>query len=153
MTQTPEKPEGALQDSPRECRPLWLDFEKLAALVAEGEDKRGPLPAGMRAVEHAVIHLREECELTDREIARVLLTASVLLGELERDLGPKWNAIACVNWLALSGQRLWEADERPTGRRLRRLIAPLGVGLGHRTNHGQDDEPDTQDQREDGPDA
>lgn len=152
MNQTPEKPECALPNSPRECRPLWLDFEKLAALLSDGADQRG-VPPRLRTVEHAVTHLREETELTDREIARVLLTMSILLGELVRDLGPKWDATATANWLGLCGRQLWEADERPTGRRLRRLMAPLGVGLGHRTNHGQDDEPDTQDQREDGPDA
>lgn len=140
MTQTSEKPDTGQPDGARDCRPLWLDFDKLAALVAEGEHKRGPFQAGLRTVEHAILHLREESELTDREIARVLLTANFVLSEIVHEMGPKWNAIACVNWLALCGQRLWQADERPTGRRLRRMFAPLGLGHGHRTSHGQDDE-------------
>ena len=135
-----EKPETEpLAPGERNCRPLWLDFARLAALVAYGRDQRR-LPAQPRTANHLIMHLREECELDDRQIARVLLTTSVIFAQIFEQAGPQWDANACANLLAISGQQLWDADNRLTGRRLRRMFAPLGLGLGHRTDHDEDDE-------------
>jgi hypothetical protein len=94
------------------CKPLNLDFANLAAYVTRGEAERGPFPGGLRSVEHALGHLREETGLTDRQIAAALFTADVLLTEIILKVGAKWNGIATCNWLALCAERLWDAAEK-----------------------------------------
>ncbi|MBS2962613.1 hypothetical protein KGA66_06110 [Actinocrinis puniceicyclus] len=135
MTQTPENPDTGRPDGPGDCRPLHLDFDRLAAFISEGADKLGPIPAHLRTVEHAITHLRDETGLSDKQLARVLLTAHYVLTGIVRDIGPKWTTVACANWLGLCGQRLWDAEDRLP---LRTRLAN-GLGLGHRTDHGQDD--------------
>ena len=120
MTQTTDP-----HDTDGGCEPLRLDFDKLSALIAVGEDKR-PFPARLRTVEHALGHLREETGLDDQQIGRVLLTLNVLLSEIVTELGPKWNGVACANWLALCGRRLWEEGQRVPV--LTRLAQSLGIG-------------------------
>jgi hypothetical protein len=131
MTQISDKP------ADDECGILNLDFDKLVALISEGADKLGPAPGNLRTVEHAVTHLREETGLSDKQIARVMLTANYVLTGIVREIGPKWTSVACANWLGLCGQRLWEAEDRPTLRT--RLAHGLGIGRRADDEHQDDD--------------
>lgn len=93
-------------DADESCKPLGLDFDGLAAVVTTKHAERGT-PKTLRSVEHTLGHLREETGLGDRQIARVLLTVSYLLGELASTAGTNWSGIATTNWLSTCGARLW----------------------------------------------
>lgn len=107
-TNTP--PHRSDEDQP--CKPLHLDFERIAATVTAKHAERGT-PRTLRTVEHAIGHLREETGLGDKQIARVLIAAACLLGELVTEAGPRWNGIVTTNWLSTTGAHLWNHDEQP----------------------------------------
>lgn len=98
------------EDNDGDCKPMDLDFARIAAIVTEERLNRGG-PRTLRTVEHGIAHLREETGLGDRQIARVLMTAACLLGDLVERGGPKWDGIVTTNWLSSAGARLWDEDE------------------------------------------
>lgn len=98
------------------CAPLRLDFDRLAADVTGSNPAKSARITGrarLRIVEHAIGHLREETGLDDRQIAKVMLTASVVLSDMVAHIA-NLTTIGCANWLALCGERLWREDGAST---------------------------------------
>lgn len=93
------------------CAPFRIDFDRLAGQVAENETVKERTANGRKlaSVEHTIHHLREETHLEDRQIAKVLLTTSVLFMDLMK-IDRQWNPIFFANLLALCGQQLWHDD-------------------------------------------
>lgn len=98
------------EENDGDCKPMNLDFDRIAAIVT-GERLSHGGPRTLRTVEHGISHLREETGLGDRQIARVLMTAACLLGDLVQRGGPKWDGIVTTNWLSSCAARLWDEDE------------------------------------------
>lgn len=109
-TDQPTPDHEAADEHDGDCKPMNLDFDRIAAIVTEERLRRGG-PNTLRTVEHGISHLREETGLGDRQIARVLMTAACLLGDLVQRGGPKWNGIVTTNWLSSCAARLWDEDE------------------------------------------
>jgi hypothetical protein len=90
-------------------RPFNIDFAELAAQIRERQAQAQLGPRALEVIDHAVRHLVDELpDMAGRDIARVLLTASIVTGELA-DISPSWNGIAIVNVLASSGVQLWQS--------------------------------------------
>lgn len=112
------KTETAIDQKPSDGYvPFGLDFEQLVQQVTG--NLAGMPDTEQERVASAVRHIRDELsDLTDRQIARVLLTGAIICLQLvAQDPQEKfWNGQAIANYLAACGEHLWTAvagQERP----------------------------------------
>ncbi|MGH6657591.1 MAG: hypothetical protein ACRDVE_20590 [Actinocrinis sp.] len=114
MTDTEPEPISQTTDKPDDaCEPFHFDFEKLVAEVDTGIVERALSHKVRDLVEHFGRHLREENpDLTDREIARVLVSASALVAVLAMR-SRTWTANGVLNLISATGAHLWHQADQP----------------------------------------
>jgi hypothetical protein len=102
--------------------PFDLDFDLLARDICEYHEAHKMPRLISDMVDAATRHLRDEVpELDERDIAKALMTASVLILRIV-DNNPAMNGRVAGNFIASVGQRLWhnaggssESAEHPDG--------------------------------------